>query len=192
MDDIYLGLSLLFLALAGLILSRNRLKYFFALGVLFLWLLSFPREGLNIGLMAHWINALTNPLKTIPRSYYFTCHAMLPYLMMPLAVMGIEAMDELYRGRKYSGLALGLWAVLTGVLVVTGVPVVSPEARVYLIVCTVCALRGNRLDTFQKFSAREELFSRNNMFVRDQRYSFYHLSIKKYFCSELLSQASRF
>lgn len=140
LDDFYLGLSLLFLALAGLMLSRNRLKYFFALGVFFLWLLSFPREGLNIGLIAHWINALTNPLKTIPRSYYFACHAMLPYLMMPLAVMGIEAVYELYQGKTYSGWTLGLWGVLTGVLVVNGVPVVSSEVRLYLVVSTVVLL----------------------------------------------------
>ena len=73
------------------------------MGVLFLWLLSFPREGINIGLIAHWINVLTNPLKTITRSYQMAGQSMLPYLLMPLAVMGIEAMLELYRGKNILG-----------------------------------------------------------------------------------------
>jgi hypothetical protein len=138
----YLGLTFLFLALAGLILSRNRLKFFFGLGVFFLWLLSFPREGVNIGLIAHWINALTNPLKTIPRSYYFACHSMLPCLMTPLIVMGVEAIYELYRGKKYSGFAFGMLGVLTICLVLNGISVLPPEINIYLIVCTAWLLGG--------------------------------------------------
>jgi len=134
----YLGLSFLFLALAGLILSRNRLKYFFALGVFFLWLLSFPSTGVNIGLVAHWINILTNPLKAVPRSYYFACQSILPYLMMPLVVMGIEAIMELYRGKKYSGFKLGLLGLMTLVVVLNGFPVLPFDARVYLMVSTAC------------------------------------------------------
>jgi Bacterial membrane protein YfhO len=133
----YLGISFLFLALAGIILSRNKLRYFFASAIFFLWLLSFPREGLNIGLIAHWINALTNPLKTIPRSYYFACHSMLSYLMMPLIVMGIEAIYELYRGKKSSGFELGLWGGLMILLLLNVIPVLPPEVRHYLIMCTV-------------------------------------------------------
>ena len=99
---LYMGGAFFFLALAGLILSRNSLKWFFGLGILFIWLLSFPREGLNIGLIAHWLNALTNPLKTLPRSYFVQNQVILPFLMMPLAVMGIEVMGEIYSGKRFS------------------------------------------------------------------------------------------
>lgn len=139
-DMYYIGISFLFLALAGLILSRNTLKWFFALGVAFLWLLSFPREGINIGLIAHWINALTNPLKTIPRSYRFACQPMLTYLLMPLVVMGIEAIRALYEGKKYSGIQLSLLALMTFVLVFNAIPVLPCEVRVYLMGCVVLLL----------------------------------------------------
>jgi hypothetical protein len=136
-----LGLAFLFLTLAGLVLSRNKLKYFFALGILLLWLLSFPR-GFNIGLIAHLLNALTNPLKTLARSYYFASQAMLPYLTMPLVVMGIESMIELFKGKKYPGLALGLWGLLTVVFVLNGSSVLPVEVRIYPIICTVWLLGG--------------------------------------------------
>lgn len=138
----YLGWTLPFLALAGLILSRNNIKWLFGLGIIFLWLLSFPREGMNIGLLAHWINALTNPLKTIVRSYHYACQSMLPYLLMPLAVMGIEALKELYLGKKYSGLALGALGAMTLAPLLTGIAVLPDEARRYLIVCIVLIVSG--------------------------------------------------
>jgi hypothetical protein len=141
-STLYEGWTFLFLALAGFILSRNTLRYFFALTIFFLWLLSFPREGLNIGLIAHWINALTNPLKTIPRAYVTSCQAILPYLLMPLAVMGIEAMYELYQGKKYSGFALGMLAITTIVLTMSSISVLPDEVRIFLISCTVLMITG--------------------------------------------------
>jgi len=132
----FMGWTFLFLALAGFILNRNSLKYFFALAICFLWLLSFPREGMNIGLLAHWINALTNPFRALPRAYHTTCQAMLPYLLMPLAVMGIESMVELYQGKKYSGFRLGALGAMALVLTVTSISVVPDEVKVYLMVDT--------------------------------------------------------
>ncbi len=138
----YVGLSFLFLALAGFILNRHKLKWFFALGVFFLWLLSFPREGIHLGLIAHWVNVLTNPLKALPRSYRFTCEGMLPYLLMPLAVMGIEAMVELFKGKKYPAAALGSLAGMTFLLVLNGIFIVPPEVSAYLIACGLLLIGG--------------------------------------------------
>jgi len=138
----YLGISFLFLAMAGLVLSPNTLKWFFALGIFFLWLLSFPREGVNLGTIAHWINALTNPLKTLPRSYLNICHSMLSYLLMSLSVMGIEAIHGLYKGGKYPKFGFKLLGVLTLLLVLNAMPLLPFEARVYLTAATGCLLGG--------------------------------------------------
>jgi len=140
--EFYLGISFLFLALAGLILNANKLKWFFAIGIFFLWLLSFPREGMNIGLIAHWINVLTNPLKTIPRSYQAAGESMFAYLLMPLAVMGIEAVIAIYRGKKFSGVSLTLLGIMTLLLVLNALPVLPLEVRVYLMVSAVLLSGG--------------------------------------------------
>ncbi len=141
-DTFYLGISFLFLGLVGLVLGRNTLKWFFAIGVAFLWLLSFPREGINIGLIAHWINALTNPLKTIPRAFPYAFQSMLPYLLMPLVVMGIEALRELYGGKKYSGFSLLMLGASMFCVLLISIATLPLGSKVYLIICTVLILAG--------------------------------------------------
>jgi len=138
----YMGIGFFFLAVAGLILSRNSLKWIFALCILFLWLLSFPREGFNIGLIAHWINALTNPLKSLPRSYFVTTQSMLPFLMMPLAALGLEAVIEIYAGKKFPDMCIKLLcaSIFLGLL---GVYAALPSmVRVYLSISAVLLILG--------------------------------------------------
>jgi hypothetical protein len=152
---VYSGWMLFFLAVAGIILSRNTLKWFFALGILFLWLLSFPREGMNIGLIAHWVNVLTNPLKTIPRSYVACNQGMLPFLLMPLAVMGIEAIGEIYAGNKFSSTRIRILCV---VMVLGGAcvfPALPSAVRLYLTICTiVVVISFGWVQLHQSFTAR--------------------------------------
>ena len=141
-DAFYLGIVFLFLAIAGLVLSKHPLKWFFGIGVFFLWLLSFPREGMNLGFVAHWINALTNPLKTIPRSFPYTCQSMLFYLLLPLVVMGIEIVRELYQGNKYSKTQLLTLGAMVLLVVWLSVPTLPSESRTYLIVCSLLIMGG--------------------------------------------------
>ena len=151
-DTFYLGLSFLFLAMAGLVLSRNALKWFFGIGVAFLWFLSFPREGINIGLIAHWINALTNPLKAIPRAYQYPFQSMLPYLLMPLVVMGIESMRELYDGKKYSGAAVLALGTTMFSMVFSGITALHFGSKVYMVTCTMVMMAAMALIYFKDSS----------------------------------------
>lgn len=138
----YVGIVFLFLSLTGLILGRHPLKWFFAIGIFWLWLLSFPRSGVNIGLLAHWINILTNPLKTIPRSYLYACQPMLPFLLMPLAVMGFEVIEELCQGKKFKGSLVGLLGLSMLLLLANALPIVPTEVGIYLVVVTAFLLMG--------------------------------------------------
>ena len=156
-ETFYLGIVFLFLAFVGLVFSRNSLKWFFALGVAFLWLLSFPREGINIGLIAHWINALTNPLKAIPRSFPFAFQSMFPYLLMPLVVMGIEAIRELYEGRKFTGLRLFALGASMFLIMLISLASLPHESKVYLIIGTFMILAGIACLYFRD-SARMRIF----------------------------------
>ncbi|MBL8012808.1 MAG: YfhO family protein [Candidatus Omnitrophica bacterium] len=94
-DYHFLGWTIWFLALCGLVMNRNRFRWIFLWSIVFLWLLNHPREHINIGTVAHWINFLTNPLKSLCRAYYIGTYTMLPYLLMPLAALGIESLIAL-------------------------------------------------------------------------------------------------
>jgi len=136
----YLGISFLFLALAGLVLSSNQVRIFFGLTIMFLWLLSFPREGLNPGTIVHWINALTDPLKSLPRAYRYATNSMLPYLMMPLAVLGIESLTEFYKGHQYAGFKLRLLGALILVMGINAFGSLTAAGKLYLIIAEALML----------------------------------------------------
>jgi len=138
--EFYVGLSFIFLAMAGMVFNRTKLKWYFIIAIMLLWMLSFPREGLNIGILAHWINALTNPLKTIPRSYEATCQSMFTYLLMPLAVMGVEAIGALFKGQQYSNTSWRLLAIMLLALVINGLSLLPVEVNIYVTISAVLLL----------------------------------------------------
>jgi hypothetical protein len=98
---LFFGWMIYIFALVGIVFSRNTLKWVFGLSIVFLWLINHPRQELSIGLIGHWINALTNPLKSIPRSYLVASYTIMSYLLMPLAVLGIESLISMHREKTW-------------------------------------------------------------------------------------------
>jgi hypothetical protein len=92
---VYSGLMILVLAAIGLAVSRNLLKWIFGSAILLLWLVNHPRDTMNIGLIVHWINVLTNPLKTLLRSYFVGSYVLLSFLLLPLAALGVAVIVRL-------------------------------------------------------------------------------------------------
>lgn len=115
MPMIFFGWMSAVLALIGLVFSRQSIKWVFAIAILFLWLLNHPRDEFSIGSIAHWMNALTNPLKTITRSYLVVTYTMLSYLWMPLAILGVDVLLKMINdGQRY----VKQWAIIMGVMIV--------------------------------------------------------------------------
>ena len=96
-QSFFLGYMIFFLSLAGLVLClvTGRKWIFIAVTLLLVWFINFPREQFNIGLLGHWINALTNPFKTIVRSYQMASSSAIPYLLIPLACLGLDSLIKL-------------------------------------------------------------------------------------------------
>jgi hypothetical protein len=130
---VFFGCAIFILALTGLVLSRKSVKWVFGLAVLLLWLLNHPRESLNIGHIAHWINALTNPIKNFPRSYYVSSYVSLAYFLMPLAALGVAELLALYRGRQHSHRRWGILIASIILLMVTSAPLLPADSRHYLL-----------------------------------------------------------
>lgn len=139
---VFFGWIIFFLAAAGLVLSRNTIKWIFGIAILLLWLLNHTRDTLNIGLIAHWINALTNPFHTLLRSYFVGSYALLAYLLMPLAVLGAEEIIGLCSGNDRSRTRWKILAVVMFFFALTSVPLLSRSSGIYVIVCTLIVTFG--------------------------------------------------
>lgn len=136
-DYHFLGWTLWFLAICGLVLSRNRIKWLFLWAIVFLWLINHPRDHVNIGTVAHWINFLTNPLKSLCRAYYIGTYTMLPYLLMPLAALGIEGLRALEDHDVHARKSWTVIGVLTVWFAAITWPYLPPAPKFYLIGYTI-------------------------------------------------------
>lgn len=139
---VYFGSMIFCLAAIGLAVSRNALKWVFGLAILLLWLLNHPRDTVNIGLIVHWINVLTNPLKTLLRSYFVSSYSLLAFLLIPLAALGVEKIVELCSGKDFERLR---WNITGGIMVIlagTSVPLLPRACGVYVMVCTAVIVLG--------------------------------------------------
>ena len=61
----FLGYMFFFLGVVGLTMSRDSRKWIFFSTILLLWMVNCPTNFISISLLGHWINVLTNPLKTM-------------------------------------------------------------------------------------------------------------------------------
>jgi hypothetical protein len=99
-ESFFFGFMILTLAIAGMVLSRDSRRWIFVSTIILVYLVNFPRDAINIGTPVHWLNALTNPFKSILRSYHMASHCVLEYLFIPLAVMGFEEMRLIFIGKS--------------------------------------------------------------------------------------------
>ena len=101
----FIGCGVMFFSLAGLIFSSDNRKYIFFISILLLLALASTHSGIladslksNIFVWAaQWITIWTNPIKFVLRDFHEYATHMLPFLFMPLAVMGIEAVYVTYK-----------------------------------------------------------------------------------------------
>ncbi len=138
----FLGYMLLFLSAVGLIMSRDSRKWIFAATILLVWSINFPRETASIGLAGHWLNVLTNPFKTMVRSYQMASHSFVPYLFIPLAVLGIEVLVARFKGLTFER-SWRRWILLIGTMVgfvLTSLPYEPGPVRFYMVISLVCSL----------------------------------------------------
>jgi hypothetical protein len=119
----FFGCTGILLCLAALILSPDKRKYVFLFGFLFLIFLADTQggalsEAINRNIfvwMAHWVTMLTNPFKFVLRNFIEYATRALPFLIMPLAVMGIDAIIKCDKKPPPSGriilLGGGFWGI---------------------------------------------------------------------------------
>jgi len=141
-NSFFFGYALLFLSLIGLVMSPDRRKWIFALTLLMVWFINFPREQFSIGLLGHWVNALTNPFKTIVRSYHMATYSVLPYLLIPLACMGVDSLINLSKENKKTNI-LRSWLLvifLMALFVITSLHVEPSVVKVYLIFSLIVSI----------------------------------------------------
>ena len=89
----FIGFSTLFFSCCGLVLSGDSRKFVFFGAVLFIWLMNGDR-AMNISVIAHFINAVTNPLAFLVRSYHMGVFT-LQFFLLPLIVIGLESIISL-------------------------------------------------------------------------------------------------
>lgn len=137
---VFFGWMVLFLATAGLVLSRKSIKWVFGGAILLLWLLNHPRETVNIGLIGHWINILTNPLKNLARSYFVSSYVTLAYLLIPLACLGIEEILKLWRDEQHARSRWHAVGIIMIILAWTSIPLLPRSCSAYVIVFATIVL----------------------------------------------------
>ena len=141
-NSFFWGYTIFFLSLIGLVMSQDRRKWIFASTLLLVWFINFPRDQFNIGLIGHWINALTNPFKTIVRSYHMASYSIIPYLLIPLACLGLESLIHLSKGVRKSTIPLkaSLVTILMTGFVITSLGFVPSSVRGYLMFSLIISM----------------------------------------------------
>jgi hypothetical protein len=131
---VFFGYLSLFLAVIGLALKRDSRKYIFLATMLLFWLINSPRTETGLSGLAHWLNAITNPLKFVPRSFHMVGAFEINFIFLPLAAMGAQALWDLFRsGRQAKDLwRLLLVAGILGVILASVFGGVSFEVKQYL------------------------------------------------------------
>jgi len=144
----FLGYMMFFLSGVALTMSGDRRKWIFVISILLVWSINFPRDTISIGLIGHWVNVLTNPLKVMVRSYQTAINSIISYLLMPLAVMGWLVLKDLSRGGVYQTRRLGWFAVFLIILAVNGYSFQPPIVRTYFTTALIISLTALALLIF--------------------------------------------
>lgn len=132
-ESFFFGLMIFALAIAGAVLSRDSRKWIFIATIVMVYLVNFPRDAINLGTPVHWINALTNPFKSILRSYHMASHSVLGYLLIALAAIGVQELLRIFT-RKIHVSARRLliaWSILI-VFVSSSFPFMPHVVKIYV------------------------------------------------------------
>lgn len=137
----FLGYMMFFLSAIALTCSKNNKKWIFFAVIIMLWLLNFPREHFNLGTLVHWINVLTNPSKSIVRTYEVATIGAAPYFFIPLAVLGIEALVAIFQKQiTVSNKRIAIAAILISIFSLTSLPSLPLIVQYYIITALVLSL----------------------------------------------------
>ena len=132
---LYVGGVAIFFTLFGLCTLKDSRKWILLGAMALFFAINCPRDSTGIGMMAHWINALSNPIKFLPRSYHLACSLLLPFLMLPLCVAGFA---RFWEEKKGVGLRVA-WVLFFGIgVMIFGI--VPFEARKTLLIMTFLLL----------------------------------------------------
>jgi hypothetical protein len=151
------GYVVVFFALFGLAMSRDRRKYIFLTPLMFIWMLNHPRENFPFGFLAHALNWLTNPLSFSVRLFGEVHVYFLPVWLMCLAVIGFESFrgymkapsqaKEVKRRLQVFGALLFLFLILT-------LPQLTVRDMLYCLLQTFLSLLAV-WSVFKKYANRE-------------------------------------
>ena len=144
----FLGYMVFFLSGLALTISSDRRKWIFVSAILLVWSINFPRDTFSIGLIGHWVNVLTNPLKVMVRSYQTSINSIIGYLFMPLAVMGLGVLKSLRRGVVLNPRRLGLFVVFLVIFVLNGSSYQPGIVKVYFVAAMTISLAALSLLIF--------------------------------------------
>jgi hypothetical protein len=138
---LFLGfLSLVFVA-AGSLVSRDNRKYIFLLALIFIWAINSPRTSGWLGGLAHWTNALTNPVKFLPRSFHMTGAFMSSLIALPLAALGGQALWDLFNKVKVARrdrVRVGLFVLVLGTVILIIFGKMPFEEKQYMARAALC------------------------------------------------------
>lgn len=136
---LFLGYLTPLLVILAMALYRDGRKYIFLATAMLLWLINGPRMTHSFLDVAHWINALTNPLKFMTRTMHAPGAFLMPYVFSPLMIMGLDALIRLagreqFRQKKMRIAGAGMLLLLFLAFVYGKIPA---GARVYMICGTL-------------------------------------------------------
>lgn len=136
---IFMGFTAFAFAAAGAVLGRDPRRHIFTAAIVLIWSLNHAKDAVPFGILAHWINAITNPINFIPRTLHIASVGVLPYLLAPLMVMGVQALWEALKAGKDAQKRTFQWKILIIILAALFVvpalqrPVIVP----YLIIAGI-------------------------------------------------------
>lgn len=138
----FLGYMMFLLAFIGFFASANTKKWIFFAAIMLTWLINFPRDSFNIGTLAHWVNIITNPFKSMARTYEMASIGSVPYFIIPLSVLGMEVLLNAWKGRnmecirRKTGIAVGAFVGF----IALSMPHMPPVVKNYIIVSLLLSL----------------------------------------------------
>lgn len=135
LDWLFIGMMGIFLSIFALVVGKDSRRFIFLGTAVLFFLVNNPREGISPGAMAHWLNALTNPLKFLPRSYHMSCALLLPFVILPLVAYGAQLLwDCLAQKGALSSFSHRLISFILLVFVLSTFTPLPNPAKGYLLV----------------------------------------------------------
>ncbi len=139
LDWLYQGPLFLSLVMIGAVVLKDRRKWVLLVCAGLYVLINSPRDATGLSALAHWINALSNPFKFLPRSMHMSCALLLPFILMPLMAVGLQYLWALAcrQGKFLPGIIGAVWLMV--VMAVVGW-LQLPHAAGLVTVITVSTL----------------------------------------------------